>query len=41
MTVLYVYINILQESREMVSTLRKYLRAYAKLRDSEFSGRAR
>lgn len=39
MTVLYVYINLLQESREMVSTLRKYLRAYAKLHDSEFSGR--
>lgn len=39
MTVLYVYLNTLQETREMVSTLRKYLRAYAKLRDNEFSGR--
>ncbi len=37
--VLYVYLNTLQETREMVSNLRKYLRAYAKLRDSEFSGR--
>ena len=31
MTVIYVYLNILQETREMVSTLRKYIRAYAKL----------
>ncbi len=38
MTVLYVYLNLLQETREMVANLRKYLRAYAKLRDSEFSG---
>ncbi|MDE6528445.1 MAG: inorganic phosphate transporter, partial [Muribaculaceae bacterium] len=38
--VLYVYLNMLQETREMVSNLRKYLRAYAKLRDSEFSGRS-
>lgn len=30
MSVLYVYLNLLQESREMVSSLRKYLRAYAK-----------
>lgn len=36
MTVMYVYINILQETREMVSSLRKYLRAYAKLIDSNF-----
>lgn len=36
MTVLYVYINILQETREMVSLLRKYLRAFAKLHDSDF-----
>ncbi len=40
MTVLYVYLNMLQETREMVSNIRKYLRAYAKLRDSEFSGRS-
>lgn len=33
--VLYVYINMLQETREMVSSLRKYLRAYAKLVNSE------
>ncbi len=32
MTVLYVYLNLLQETREMVSGLRKYLRAYAGLR---------
>ncbi len=32
MTVLYVYINVLQETQEMVSTIRKYLRAYAKPR---------
>ncbi len=38
MTVLYVYLNMLQETREMVSNLRKYLRAYAKLHDSDFSG---
>lgn len=38
MSVLYVYINMLQESRELVSSLRKYLRAYAKLHDSEFTG---
>lgn len=31
MTVLYVYLNMLQETQEMVSGLRKYLRAYAKL----------
>ena len=35
MTVLYVYINILQETRELTSSLRKYLRAFAKLHDSE------
>lgn len=40
MTVLYVYINMLQETQEMVSSLRKYLRAYAKLRDSDFRSRA-
>lgn len=39
MTVLYVYINLLQESREMMSSLRKYLRAFAKLRDSNFRSR--
>lgn len=31
-TVLYVYVNILQETQEMVSSIRKYLRAFAKLR---------
>ena len=39
-SVLYVYLNMLQETREMLSTMRKYLRAYAKLRDSDFSGRS-
>lgn len=39
MTVLYVYMNMLQETQEMVSGLRKYLRAYAKLRDSQFRSR--
>ena len=40
MTVLYVYLNTLQETREMVSSLHKYLRAYAKLLNSDFSGQA-
>lgn len=31
MTVVYVYLNFLQETREMVSTLRKYLRALERL----------
>lgn len=35
-TVLYVYVNMLQETREMVSSIRKYLRAFAKLRDSDY-----
>jgi len=39
-TVMYVYINVLQETQEMLSGLRKYLRAYAKLHNSEFSSRA-
>jgi len=39
MAVLYVYVNMLQETQEMVSSLRKYLRAFAKLRDSEFRSR--
>lgn len=39
MTVLYVYVNILQETQELVSSIRKYLRAFAKLRDSEFRSR--
>ena len=39
MTVLYVYLNLLQETQEMVSSIRKYLRAFAKLRDSEFRSR--
>lgn len=38
-TVLYVYLNTLQETREMVSSLRKYLRAFAKMIDNDFSGR--
>ena len=39
MTVLYVYMNILQETQEMVSGIKKYLRAYAKLHDTEFRSR--
>lgn len=39
MGVIYVYLNILYETHEMVSSLRKWLRAYAKLLDSDFSGR--
>ncbi len=39
MTVVYVYLNLLQETQEMVSGLRKYLRAYAKLQDSDFNSR--
>ncbi|MDE6458293.1 MAG: inorganic phosphate transporter [Muribaculum sp.] len=39
MTVVYVYLNMLQETQEMVSSIRKYLRAIAKLRDSDFSSR--
>lgn len=35
MTVLYVYVNMLQETQEMLSSLRKYLRAYAKMQSSE------
>lgn len=37
MTVVYVYLNMLQETREIVSGLRKYIRAYTKLQDSDFS----
>lgn len=37
--VLYVYVNMLQETQEMVSSIRKYLRAFAKLRDSDFRSR--
>lgn len=39
MSVLYVYINMLQETQEMVSSLRKYLRAYAKMLDSNYRTR--
>lgn len=38
-TVLYVYVNMLQETQEMISSIRNYLRAFAKLRDSEFRSR--
>lgn len=34
LSVRYVYINMLHETRETISSLRKYLRAYAKLRDT-------
>lgn len=36
--VLYVYLNLLHETREAVSSLRKYLRAHAKLSDPEYAG---
>lgn len=39
MTVLYVYLNVLQETQEMVSGLRKYLRAFAKMLDNDYTGR--
>ncbi|MDE5726860.1 MAG: inorganic phosphate transporter [Duncaniella sp.] len=39
MSVLYVYVNMLQETQEMVSAVRKYLRAFAKLRDADYSSR--
>lgn len=39
LSVLYVYVNMLQETQEMVASIRKYLRAFAKLRDSEFRSR--
>ncbi len=39
MTVVYVYLNMLQETQELVSSVRKYLRAYAKMHDSDFSSR--
>ena len=39
MAVLYVYVNTLQETQEMVSSIRKYLRAFAKLNNSEYRSR--
>lgn len=39
MAVLYVYVNMLQETQEMVSSIRKYLRAFAKLRNSDYRSR--
>ena len=39
MSVLYVYVNMLQETQEMVSSIRKYLRAFAKLRDPQYRSR--
>ncbi len=41
MSVIYVYLNTLQETQEMVSGIRKYLRAYAKFLDSNFTTRPR
>ncbi len=35
MTVLYVYLNMLQETREMVSSIRKYVRSFGKMRSSD------
>lgn len=37
MTVLYVYLNLLQETQEMISNMRKHLRAYAKLSDYDYA----
>ncbi len=39
MTVLYVYLNMLQETQEIVSALRKFLRSFAKMCDKDYSGR--
>ena len=39
MSVLYVYINVLQEMQELVSGIRKYARAYAKLINPGFTSR--
>lgn len=39
MTVLYVYINVLQETPKMVSAIRKHLRTYAKLHGAEANPR--
>ncbi|MDE6094347.1 MAG: inorganic phosphate transporter, partial [Muribaculaceae bacterium] len=39
MTVLYVYVNMLQETQELVSSVRKYLRAFAKLRNPDYRSR--
>ncbi|MDE6331806.1 MAG: inorganic phosphate transporter, partial [Muribaculaceae bacterium] len=39
-SVLYVYVNLLQETQEMVSMIRKYLRAFAKLQNSDYRSRA-
>ncbi len=39
MSVVYVYLNTLQETRELVSALRKYLRAFAKLKEPSYSDR--
>ncbi len=39
LAVLYVYVNMLQETQEMVSSIRKYLRAFGKLSDSEYRSR--
>ncbi len=39
MTVVYVYLNLLQETQEMVSGIRKYLRSYAKLLHTDYRSR--
>ncbi len=41
MTVMYVYLNMLQETQELVSGLRKYLRAYAKLLNTGYRTKRR
>jgi len=37
-SVLYVYLNLLHETREAVSSLRKYLRAYSKFSEIDYKG---
>ena len=39
LAVVYVYINMLQESRELVSSVRKYMRGITKLRNPEYDSR--
>ncbi len=41
MTVMYVYLNMLQETQELVAGLRKYLRAYAKLLNTGYRTKRR
>lgn len=38
MSVLYVYLNMLQETRELIASNRSFLRSAAKLRDNNYTG---